>query len=133
MSQQLNETIATVEYENLFYSADVAVTTGGVTIASGQGKLKRGTILAKGEDGKCVILGTTITKDEGSSATTETPVADCILCDDVDATSSDVGAVAYLSGHFNIDALGVKTGYTLKESDKDALRTKNILIGKMLG
>ena len=57
-----------------------------------------------------------------------------MLCDDiVVADAEDTPAVAYLSGHFNIDALLVKTDYTITDADKDVLRTKNILVGKILG
>lgn len=133
MGNQLNEDIATVQYDNLFYSDDIRAITGGVTIAKGQGVLKKGTILAKAESGKMVILGTQITTGEGDSQKTETPVADCVLCDDIDATDEDTPAVAYLAGHFNIDALIAKTNYTVTDADKDALRVKNILLGKSLG
>lgn len=134
MSNQLNEDIATVQYDNLFYSDDVKAITGGVTITKGQGTLKRGTILAKAASGKMVILGTTITTGSGENQKTETPPADCVLCDDiVVADAEDAPAVAYLSGHFNIDALKVKANYSITDADKDELRTKNILVGKVLG
>lgn len=134
MGNQLNEDIATVQYDNLFYSDDVKAITGGITIAKGQGKLKRGTILAKAESGKMVILGTQITTGSGDSQKTETPPADCVLCDDVVVgDTEDATAVAYLSGHFNMDVLSVKANYTVTDADKDVLRTKNILIGKSLG
>lgn len=134
MGKQLNEDIATVEYDNLFYSDDVRAITGGVTITKGQGTLKRGTLLAKAASGKMVILGTTITTGSGENQKTETPPADCVLCDDiVVADAEDTPAVAYLSGHFNIDALKVKANYTITEADKDVLRTKDILVGKSLG
>ena len=57
MSNQLNEDIATVQYDNLFYSDDVKAITGGVTIAKGQGTLKRGTILAKASSGENGNIG----------------------------------------------------------------------------
>ena len=58
--------------------------------------------------------------------------ADCILNEDIDATSADVNAVAYVKGDFNENHLIVKEGYTLTEADRDVLRTKNILLGKSI-
>lgn len=122
MSKQiLNEDIATIEYDNLIYSNDVPTLTSGVVVEQGQGVLERGTLLAKKEDGKMVIMS----EDEQP--------ADCILCDKVDTTNGDVNTVAYIQGHFNIDALKVKDSYEITKDDEDVLRTKNILLGKALG
>ena len=117
MTESLTETIANIEYDNLIYSSDVDLITSGVVVASGQGELTRGTCLAVNSDNQMVILGT-----DGAEA-------DCILCDDIDATDADVNTTAYVSGHFNEDALIVLDGYTITDSDKAVLRTKNILIG----
>ena len=119
MAEQLNRTVADVEFDNLVNSAfktDVC----GVTVASGQGVLKRGTALALNAAGKAVILGT-------ADAT-----ANCILAKDVDATNADVVAVAYREGHFNAGALIVKADYTLTAKDKDDLRTRNIILSDEL-
>lgn len=128
MGQKLNETVCTVSADNLFYSNEPAALTTGVVIASGEGKLKRGTILAKNSAGKFVALGTTETVGEE----TVTCVADCVLCDDVDATSADTSAVAYVSGHFAIDELIVKDSYTLTDADIDTLRAKGIFTSAAL-
>ncbi len=122
MGKKLNEDIATIEYDNLFYSDDVKAIPAGVTVASGQGVLKRGTLLAKTSENKMVVLGS----DEGA-------VADCVLTDEVDATTADADAIAYIQGDFNINELIVAEGYTISQADKDTLRTKNILIGRTLG
>ena len=72
-----------------------------------------------------VILGTTITTGSGENQKLKLRLADCVLCDDiVVADAEDAPAIAYLSGHFNIDALKVKANYTITEADKDVLRTK---------
>lgn len=170
MTTKLNQTVAEITFDNLFYANDPAANTDGAVIALGQGKLARGTALAKTESDTFVILGTTKTagyyeatnKDAGalkvvaSGAVTGeinlasvTPVigtytpeagdyvlyqkadvyeADCVLCDAVDATSAAVDAVVYRTGHFNTDALKVKTSYTLTDADKDAFRAKGILL-----
>lgn len=119
MAEQLNRTVANVEFDNLVNSA-FKTDVFGVTVASGQGVLKRGTALALNSAGKAVILGT-------ADAT-----ANCILVKDVDATSGDVVAMAYREGHFNTDALIVKNGYTLTAADKEAFRTKNIILSDEL-
>ena len=115
MAEQLNRTVAEVTLDKLV--ADAKETNiQGVTVASGQGKLARGTVLAVNADGKMVILGT-------ASAT-----ADCILTKDVDATSADVVTTAYTQGYFNKAALIVKADYTMTAADIATLRTKNITL-----
>lgn len=121
MSKVLNEVVGKVEYDNLFYSNNVPAIANGVIVASGQGELKRGTLLAKTADNKMIVLGSA----EGT--------ADCVLTDDIDATDADVETTAYIQGNFNINALIVADEYTITEADKDALRTKNILLGNTLG
>lgn len=116
MTTRLDGTVASVEYENLIYSTTPATDTFTVTVVSGQGKLKRGTALAINADGKMAILGT--------SSTT----ANCVLAEDVDATSADATTVAYRTGHFNANALTVKSGYTITAADKEAFRGKGILL-----
>lgn len=175
MTQRLDTTVATVTADNLFYANTPVATTDGVVIASGEGELKRGCVLAKNASGKFVALGTKQEKGyikadattpgalkvvESSAGTGEiavasvtpvidskyTPVAndyviyqkdtvleaDCILCDDVDATKADVNAVVYRTGHFDIGSLTTKKGYTFADVDKDILRTKGVLVSKAL-
>lgn len=115
MAEQLNKTVATVEFDKLISSAK-EVATGGVIVAAGQGALKRGTALAVNAAGKMVILGT------------ESATADCILAKDIDATDADVETVAITKGHVNKDALIVKDGYTITTADVATLRTKNIIL-----
>lgn len=112
-----DETMGTFEHDGLIIDGSHSLDVKGITIASGQGKLQRGTVLAIGADKKAVILGT---KDSTS--------ADCILTDDVDATSADVYTTAYQSGKFNKGALIVKSNYKLADTDIDTLRTKGIFV-----
>lgn len=116
-----DETMGTFEYDGLIIDGSHSLDVKGITIASGQGKLQRGTILAIGADKKAVILGT---KD----STPTLYSADCILTDDVDATSADVYTTAYQSGKFNKGALIVKSDYKLADTDIDTLRTKGIFV-----
>lgn len=116
-----DETMGTFEYDGLIIDGSHSLDVKGITIASGQGKLQRGTVLAIGADKKAVILGT---KD----STPALYSADCILTDDVDATSADVYTTAYQSGKFNKGALIVKSEYKLEDTDIDTLRTKGIFV-----
>lgn len=117
MAEKLNQTIV-VGADNLINSAH-ETDACHVTVAAGQGILKRGTALAANADGKAVILGT-------ASAT-----ASWILAKDVDATE-EVVAVAYREGHFNADQLIVKANYTISAKDKDDFRMRNIILSESL-
>ena len=119
MTEQLNKAIAEVKLDDLVYATH-ETSACHVTIASGQGQLKRGTALALNADGKCVILGT------------DAATANCILAKDVDATDADTVAPAYREGHFNIDALIVKESYEITASDKEELRKLGIILSQSL-
>jgi len=124
MTKQLNQVVETMEYDNLINDYEPKPDVFSVTIRTGPKALKRGTVLAKGEDGKFVILGT-------AKLTTETaePKANCILAEDSeDATTADVTAVAYRVGHFNENALIAADDYTITANDREDLRTVGILL-----
>jgi len=127
MSENLNRTVATVTVDGLVDAA-YANKSCGVTVAKGQGKLERGTVLAVNSAGKCVILGTT----ETSGETTVTCEARYILNKDVDATSADAVAIAYEEGRFIKQHLIVKSGYTMTADDIDNLRVHNIGLADQL-
>ena len=134
-TRDLHEKIGSVEFEKLFAGMQPpAIVKPGVIRKLGTaGTLKRGTLLAKSSgsagDGKLVIFGTT-------AASNETLTADCILCDDIDVgTTSDENALVYIAGNFNEAALIMATGAslaTITEADRDALRTKGILLGTVM-
>ncbi len=131
-TRDLHEKIGSVEFEKLFAGMQPpAIVKPGVIRKLGTaGTLKRGTLLAKSSgsagDGKLVIFGTT-------AATNETLTADCVLCDDIEVgTTNDENAAVYVSGDFNEAALIVATGATITEADRDALRTKGILLGTVM-
>ena len=131
-TRDLHEKIGSVEFEKLFAGMQPpAIVKPGVIRKLGTaGTLKRGTLLAKSSgsagDGKLVIFGTT-------AATNETLTADCVLCDDIEVgTTYDENAAVYVSGDFNEAALIVATGATITEADRDALRTKGILLGTVM-
>lgn len=87
-----------------------------VTIKSGEGKLKRGSVLMRDANGKYVL------------ADTSAGTAEVILAADVDATSADTVAEVYCSGDFNETALIVADGYTLTDADRLALKGVGIYV-----
>jgi len=129
MTRDLNEKIGAVTPENLFAGLDprALTKTGTLRKLGAAGKLKRGTLLAKSSgsagDGKLVIFGTT-------PATNETLTADCVLAEDVPVgTANDEAALVYVTGNFNEDELILKSGASIAEADRDALRIRGILLG----
>lgn len=123
-----NENLGAMKYDNLINSSAVTLITAMRTIAAGQGKLKRGTALAlsggTGGKGTLKILGS-------AAGTDETLAANCILCDNVDATN-EVNAEVYLTGHFNKNALIVKDGYAIKNTDVEDFRKGGIFLDNMM-
>ena len=101
--------------DNLIASIHVKQITGSVTIASGVGELKRGTVLAMDDEGKMVIMADGL-KPYG------------VLCDAVDASETDAVGEVYLTGCFNKDALNKATGYELTAGDIQALRNGGIFV-----
>lgn len=117
-----DQQIGICKADNLIISGKFQRDTMSVTIASGQGVLSRGTVVAKSsESRKCVILGTAASEGE-----TLTPYG--IICDEVDATSADAVTTAYRTGNFNKEALIVKENYTMTDADEAALRNGNICL-----
>lgn len=122
MKRDLHEKLGSVEFEKLFAGMQppAIVKSGVIGKLETETTLKRGTLLAKSaEDGKLVIFGT-----EGDYT------ADCVLCDDVTVgTSEDENVAVYVTGSFNEAALIVADSATIKETDRDELRKKGILLG----
>ena len=129
MTRDLHEKLGSMTPENLFAGLEPsALTKAGVIRKLGTaGTLQRGTLLAKSSgsagDGKLVIFGTT-------AATNETLTADCVLAEDIEVgTANDENALVFIQGNFNEDALILKSGASLTEDDRDALRVRNIILG----
>ncbi len=117
---ELFGTIGTSEFEDLFADANPAPRTKNVTVASGAGVLKRGTVLGKiTASGEFTIVNSTAT--DGSQT------ANCILAADVDATSADTVATVFLSGSFNAGKLIVGGTDTISLHEA-ALRDLNIYV-----
>lgn len=87
---------------------DYPVQTRPITIASGQGVLKRGTVI-----GKITASGKYAISLGASGDGSETPKA--VLAVDVDATAADVATVEYASGAFDGSKLILGAGITLDD------------------
>jgi hypothetical protein len=56
-------------------------------------------------------------------------IPDSVLCDDTAiGTAADVNAAVYTAGCFDSGKLTAETGYTITTADKDALRTRGIVL-----
>lgn len=134
--KKLNETVGSVEYDELINSGTPKADVFGVTIRalSAATVLKRGTVLAVSDaDKKMVVLGTTPqTIGGGDTATTEKLTANCILADDTPVGTTNTDAVAYRTGHFNRNKLIVAANYTLSSADEEELRKCGILLDTAL-
>ena len=113
------ENLGACTMDNLIAGNTMPILTASATLAAGQGKLVRGTVLAAGTDGKLKQLAA---ESAGASE-----VAYGILCDDVDATEETVAEV-YVSGQFNANALVTKEKYQMTAADIKALRDGGIYI-----
>ncbi len=119
-NRKLYETIGETKYDGLVVDTFPKTDVFMVTIKSGEGKLLRGSVLAmNGADGKMEFLAVE------SNGTLD---ANCILAEDADATSGEVTALAYRTGHFATNKLLTKSDYALTFKDKEALRKGGILL-----
>lgn len=113
-----NSKIGEMTRDNLFADIYVKQITASGTVASGQGILSRGTIVALDTaTNKLSILGTDVNH-----------IPYGVLCDAVDATSEDAVCELYMTGKFNKAAIIVKEGYTLTAEDIAKLRNAGIFI-----
>lgn len=101
-------------------AGDHPIRTRGVTIASGEGALTRGTLL-----GIVTASGKAVLSLAAASDGSEVPT--CILGEDVDATSADVDSFAYVAGDFNEGEMTFGTGHTA-DSVRDGLRERSIYL-----
>ena len=113
-----NEKLGEMTRDNLIADINVKQVIISGTIASGEGKLERGTVLALSND-KLVVMKTGLT-----------PYG--VLCDAVDATDADAVGEVYVAGQFNKGALIVAEGYTMTTEDVQKLRNGGIYIENMM-
>lgn len=100
MSNLYTKQADSVTYDNLFtgglHQADLQIKS--VVVKSGQGTLKRGTVVG-------IITATKKAVKVDSAAADGSQNADCILTDDIDTSGGDVVTTAYSAGTFNRKAL----------------------------
>lgn len=106
--------------DNLIAGTTINLSYKGVTIASGQGVLSRGS-----------VIGIITASDKGklcdSTSADGSEVASVILAEDVDTTDADVVAPCYQSGEFNREAL-IFGGSDAVDDHESELRTVNIIL-----
>lgn len=98
MSNLYSRQADSVSYDKLIADLIIDQELKSVTVATGQGVLKRGTVL-----GIITVSGKAVKVDSTKADGSQT--ANCILTDDVDTTAADVVMTAYASGSFNRLAL----------------------------
>jgi hypothetical protein len=120
MSEALYSSLGSYTPDNLIAGTAVPIVLAGVTVASGQGELARGSVLGIITDGSKANLVV-------STATDGSQTAKYILAEDIDATSADVIAQCYSSGEFNSAAL-VFGGTDTASDHADSLRQYGIYL-----
>lgn len=114
------EVTGSVAYDNLAGGPEVELLTTGVLLASGQGIVKRGTVI-----GKITASGKGKKTDKANSDGSQ--VAKFVVAQDVDTTSADAMAVCYKTGLFNRDAL-IFGGTSTAANHEDELRDAGIFL-----
>ncbi|WP_312908050.1 head decoration protein [Tissierella praeacuta] len=120
MANFYEKEIGSVNYDNLFAGINVPVLTKSVTLKSGQGVLKRGTVLG-------IVTDTGLAVPVDSSNTDGSEKADCILTDNIDTGDEDIVITAYSSGLFNRNAL-IFGGTDKAEKHETRLRELGIFL-----
>lgn len=131
MTKKMNENVGTMEHDGLVYDGKFPVDVMTIKLKSGQGVLKRGSIICRvtvqdGDD-STVILGTT-------ASSGETLNASYILSDDVDTTETTgslLVATAYRTGHFARQKLITKNNTNITENTVNELRSGGIYISSL--
>lgn len=120
MTKKLYEIVGETEYNNLIIDNFPPADVFSVTVKSGEGELQRGSVLA--------LDSTTGKMSHLAAESTSELAANCILAENIDATSGDVVTLAYRTGHFAANQLITKSEYELTFKDKEALRKGGILL-----
>lgn len=121
MAKMLNENLGAVEYDGLIIAHSPVADVVTVTLAAGQGVVKRGSLVVGTAGGSLSVI---------SKALTATDAA-YVLADDTDTAGGAVTATAYRVGHFARAKL-VTGSYTLVAADEELLRKSGILLGDIL-
>lgn len=134
MGKRLDESLGTVEFDNLFVENIPEADVVTVKLAASQGILARGTLISGTPGGEMTVVSKAIadTVTVAASAGTMNYTTAYVLADDVDTgTSGAVVGIAYRTGHFNRAAL-ITSSYVLTDADEEFLRGKGILLSDAL-
>lgn len=110
--------------DNLIASQEFPIAVEGVSLKSGQGVVKRGTVLG-------IITASGLAVAVNSTATDGSQTPFCIATDSVDTTNGDVQSTGYTAGMFNSAAL-IFGGTDTVDTHKVKLRELNILVKERL-
>lgn len=121
--ENLYQDLGTYTPDKLMAGNEVPVLTAGITLASGQGILKRGTVI-----GKITASGKGLKVDK--AAIDGSKVSYGILTDDVD-TTTEVTTTVYVSGLFNSNALVFGGASTVADHENE-LRQLGIYLRKAI-
>lgn len=136
MSRMLNETIGSMEHDELIIGNHPVADVAMVKLAAGQGIIKRGTVLSGTPGGelapisKAFTAGTALYILTDDTDTGEAPADD--LEEEEEAETPVIFATAYRSGKFNRKKLLTDGTYTLSDADIEALRQANIILDDMV-
>lgn len=123
MSKQLSKTVGNMEYDNLIYDV-TRLDTATAQIKTGQGLLKRGSVLCADGENKCAIFGHTLVGENSK--------ASYILTNDVDTGTTTGGAAivaeVYRAGHFSMGKLITHENVTLTQEEINQLREYGIVL-----
>lgn len=111
---------STKAFDQLIGGADPAPLQKILTLLTGQGILRRGTVLGVVTDGGKA-------KAVNSASTDGSQTARYILSEDTDTTAADIEAPAYMAGMFNREYL-IFGGDDTADKHEDALRDVGIFL-----
>jgi hypothetical protein len=104
MSRELLNDLGESLQDNLIAGPRFPVAHKGVTLAPGQGLVKRGTVLAILASGSAVVIDSSHVVEVNEEDVPDRNMPDCVLADDIDTGNDPAGeaipAVAYSAGYF---------------------------------
>lgn len=121
INKELVRPVGSIGQDNLIAHIEPEAKTTGIYVKAEAGKLLRGTVLYRTEDGSYDVYG-------GAEGTEPS----IILTEDTDASTAQQAAVGYRTGCFNRHALIFAEGYTMTNADVDTLRKYGIILSDFL-
>lgn len=117
---KVSTNFSSTEHQSFFAGTEVSPLTTSITLAAGQGILKKGAVIGKVKsDNKYKLVD--------KAATDGSEVALLVLAEEADTSGTDIKAVAFKRGIFRSDALYVAKGDTIADHSEE-LRNVSIYI-----